>query len=282
MWCMLSFALLTWISCSANTFLSQADALLFHRQGYLLKPKCFSTEESATIEKLVTNVIDLAIDLTPHTQEETALYVRGSKIVYRGSSIVRINGCAGLERQLQDILSSETMLRSFFLLLGVDDLEHLIEQIHPKLPGDGIAFPAHRDIQFRHAYDPDWTDVLDNGSYAICIIPVDPMTKENGGLWIDPQSYDASSSEELFWIEAEPGDLLFIHSYLLHGSGPNFSSMSRRTLLTGFCAFGTNHRTYPGAFVNIRYTLLNDEIISSKAPWHEEELIESQGPFSSH
>lgn len=61
-------------------------------------------------------------------------------------------------------------------LLGTNDLEHLICQVHPKLPGDGVSYPAHKDIQFRRQFDPDWQDILGNGSYAICIIPVDPMS----------------------------------------------------------------------------------------------------------
>ncbi len=61
--------------------------------------------------------------------------------------------------------------------------------MHPKLPGDGVAYARHRDVQFRKQFDPEWTDVLQNGSYAICIMPIDPMNKENGGLWVDLNNY---------------------------------------------------------------------------------------------
>jgi len=104
--------------------------------------------------------------------------------------------------------------------------------------------------------------VLGNGSYAICIMPVDPMSKENGGLWIDKNNFGTNKPEEaqdLIWIEAKPGDLLFMHPHLLHGSAPNTSaSLHRKTLLSGFCAYGANSKAYPGAEVSHRFTLQND------------------------
>lgn len=198
-----------------------------------------------------------------------ALFVREDQSV----SIALINGCAGMQPKLLDTTRSERMLHTFFDLLSTNDLEHLICQIHPKLPGDGVAFPGHRDIQFRKLIDPDWQDILGNGSYSICIIPIDSMSPENGGLWIDRSSYPQEGldkrQQDLLWIYAEPGDLLFIHPHLYHGSDPNLSlDMSRKTLLTGFCAFGANHKAYPGALVNKRIRLTKEEGIEiTDAPW---------------
>jgi len=49
------------------------------------------------------------------------------------------------------------------------------------------------------------------------------MSKENGGLWVDRNNYpiDEQKEENLEWIESEPGDVLFMHPNLFHGSGPN-------------------------------------------------------------
>jgi hypothetical protein len=61
-----------------------------------------------------------------------------------------------------------------------------------------------------------------------------------------------------------------MHPQLWHGSGPNLSkTLGRRTLLTGFCAYGANSKPYPGADVSIK-CLLNDDgnIIKEPAPWH--------------
>ena len=193
-------------------------------------------------------------------------------------SIARINGVSCMQPALLATVRSDKILRTFFELLGTSDLEHLISQVHPKLPGDGIGFPKHRDIQFRKSFDPDWQDVLGNGSYAVCFIPIDPMTQENGGLWVDKNNYPEMQGleEERVWVDAEPGDILFMHPYLYHGSGPNLSQGSRRALLTGFCAFGANHKQYPGADVNVHLTLLEDGTIAAQpAPWSATSSIKS-------
>jgi len=268
-------------------FLTPDDIALFYKQGYLVKRQCLSEGEMRQLNEDVTTAVDRALGEIRHSKDLTfsdddqMLYINGSRVVCKrrldqSISIARINGCGGIQPALLKTMRSEKMVRTFFELLGTGDLEHLIAQIHPKLPGDGIAYPRHRDIQFRKSFDPDWQDILGNGSYAICVIPIDRMTPDNGGLWIDRNNYPESKGleEDIVWLYAEPGDLIFMHPHLYHGSGPNLApNASRKTLLTGFCAFGANHRPYPGAHVNTRCMLTEEGKISMTAsPW-------SQGPF---
>jgi hypothetical protein len=264
-------------------YLTQEEIEQFYLQGYFLKRQCLGRDEVETLSRSVSSAIDRAlaeIAAAPDpavSEQDQFLYAGGSRVVYRRRpdgtvSIARINGVAGVEPSLANMVRSPTMVATFFDLLGTRELEHLISQIHPKLPGDGIAYPRHRDIQFRKSFDPDWQDILGNGSYAICVLPVDPMNEANGGLWIDRNNYPEprGEPEDLVWIDAEPGDLLFMHPYLFHGSGPNLSPCSRRTLLTGFCAFGANHKPYPGVDVNVRVTLgEGGAIAEGAAPWSQ-------------
>lgn len=271
-------------------FLTAEEIATFYKQGYLLKRQCLSSAEMQELNANITAVVDRTLDTLKDAKEvvfsddEQILYIDGSRVVYKrrpnnSISIARINGCAGMEPVLLETLRSEKMLRTFFELLGTNDLEHLISQIHPKLPSDGIAFPKHRDIQFRKSFDPDWQDILGNGSYAVCIIPIERMSPENGGLWIDRNNYPEPQGleEDLVWIYAEPGDLLFMHPYLFHGSGPNLDqTASRKTLLTGFCAFGANHKAYPGAYVNTHLRLTETGSIEiTNAPWAKEQAVGS-------
>lgn len=269
------------IAVEKKGFLTSEDIDLFYKQGYLLKPKALSQTDMHELSNQVSEVITQAfsqIDKVSHeiiSEEEQFLYIQGSRVVFKKrldgtTSIARINGCTGMEPLLLQSVCSEKMIHTFFELLGTSDIEHLISQIHPKLPGDKIAFPRHQDVQFRKSFDPDWQDVLGNGSYAICIIPIDSMNSENGGLWIDANNYPESNGmyEKRVWIDAEPGDLLFVHPYLYHGSGPNLSQMARKTLLTGFCAFGANHRPYPGADVNRRFIREHNSIRIEHSPWN--------------
>jgi hypothetical protein len=273
-------------------FLSTEEIALYYKQGYVLKRQCLSPSEMHDLNVNVTAVVDRALETIKNSQltfadDDRMLYIDGSCIVCRRRedkfSIARINGCSGMQPALLTATRSEKMVRTFFELLGTTDLEHLISQIHPKLPGDGISFPKHRDIQFRKFFDPDWQDILGNGSYAVCIIPIDPMTPENGGMWIDKNNYPEPQGleEDRLWIYAEPGDLLFMHPYLYHGSGVNPSpTASRKTLLTGFCAFGANHKAYPGAHVNTRLKLTETGAIEiTNSPWSKDIFI---GPSKGH
>lgn len=275
-------------------FLTSDEIALFYKQGYVLKPQCLSKAEMKQLNVDITSAIDRAIGGVQNSQDlifsddEQIIYIDGSRVVYKrrldhSISIARINGCGGIQPALLATMRSDKMVRTFFELLGTNDIEHLIAQIHPKLPGDGVAFPKHRDIQFRKSFDPDWQDILGNGSYAICIIPIDRMTPENGGLWVDRNNYPEhkNQEEDRVWIYAEPGDLLFMHPHLYHGSGPNLAAdTSRKTLLTGFCAYGANHKAYPGACVNTRLTLTEEgEINLSLSPWSQEI---SNGPIAGH
>jgi hypothetical protein len=264
-------------------FLTSYEIETFYKQGYLLKKNCLSPKECEELNKDVTDVIVKALEKIEQsntfslTKEGQMDYVDGSRIVYnqhsdQSTSISRINGVCGMQPSLLNTLRSEKMIHTFFELLNTTDLEHLIAQLHPKIPGDGVAFPKHRDIQYRKAFDPDWQDVQGNGSYAICIIPIDAMNQENGGIWVDRNNYPdlQEAEEDRAWVDAEPGDLLFMHPYLSHGSGPNLSKTSRRTLLTGFCAYGANHKTYPGAHVNVHVKLMeNGSVAYFPLAWNQ-------------
>ncbi|CAM9399900.1 unnamed protein product, partial [Ectocarpus fasciculatus] len=244
----------------------------FHENGYFIKKAGLMGAEGSALSEYTDQAIETACRAIEGTglvgclDGESTVVCDGSRVVYRTAaatgktdySIARVNGVCGMQPALRNTLRSDKMLHTFFDLLGADDIEHLIAQLHPKRAGDGICFPSHRDIDFRRVFDPNWVDVAGNGSYAICIIPLDRMTRENGGLYIDTNSFgntEETSEETLLWVEADPGDLIFLHPYILHGSGPNESTtLNRRTLLTGYCAFGANHKAYPGAEVNTRFT----------------------------
>lgn len=273
-------------------FLTEDEIAQFYEQGYLLKRQCLKSNEMEKLNVELTKVIEHALEELRQSSDQSVseadqiTFMDGSRVVFKRRpdqtlALVRVNGCSGMNPALLDTVRSEKMVRTFFELLGTNDLEHLISQIHPKLPGDKIEYPKHRDIQFRKSFDPEWEDVLGNGSYAICLIPIDKMGPENGGLWVDKNNYPEPQGleEDRLWLDMEPGDFLFMHPHVYHGSGPNTSSqISRKMLLTGFCAFGANHKAYPGADVNTRLTLdKNDKINLTHAPWSQNATTQPSG-----
>jgi ectoine hydroxylase-related dioxygenase (phytanoyl-CoA dioxygenase family) len=263
------------------SLLSSEEINLFHRQGYVLKHGSLTSEEMALLTAQVEAAINAALSHVvegklgqPSTQDQLTHFL-DSRIVFRRNldqtvSIVRINGCCGIQPGLLNTVRSDAIVHTMFTLLGTNDLEHMISQIHPKLSGDGVSYPKRRDIEPRQPFDPEWKDVLGDDTYCICIIPIDPMSDANGGLWVDRNyfpEYQEGLGEDRIWIEAPPGSIMFVHPKLFHGFGPNLSSASRRTLLTGFCVYSTNNRSNPGAHVNSRLQLSENGSISiSPAP----------------
>lgn len=280
------------LSAEMQGFLTEDEIALFYKQGYLLKRQALDKREMQNLLEQASKLIDRAltnVNESPNpifSEDEQIMIIDGSNVVFKrrpdlSTSICRVRGVSGMEPDLLATIRSDKMLHTFFELLGTNELEHIISQIHPKLPGDKIAFPKHRDIQFRKAFDPEWQDILGNGSYAICIIPIDPMTPTNGGLWVDKNNYPEAQGLEpdLEWLYTEPGDILFMHPYLFHGSEANMSNVSRKMLLAGFCAFGANHKAYPGAHVNAHIILRGNEIMTIPSPWSKDACI---GPGTNH
>ena len=104
-----------------------------------------------------------------------------------------------------------------------------------KLPAAGAAVPWHRDVEVTEIVaaggDPTRDFTVD--------IYLDPATPENGCLWAIPGSHrgEPATFDTHDWartdavlLPAEPGDV-FVHATgLLHGSPPNHSGDTRRTV----------------------------------------------------
>jgi len=265
----------------ANTFLSNEDIETFYKQGYVIKKGGLDPDILRKMDERSLEVLDVILNVLSredysYSSDIQKTYIEGTQIVFqkeegKDPSILRMVGCSGIEPEFLSVLRSDKMVQSFFALLDSDQLEHLICQFHPKLPFDGVQFYKHKDIFHRKNFDKDWMDIRGNGSYAVCLIAIDPMTSENGGIWVDRNSYPRNDKfeEDVHLIVLEPGDMLFMHPEILHWSEENRSNSSRRVLLTGFCVYGANHRNYPGDETNDVFVKNDEEIESQPAPWKE-------------
>ncbi len=285
-----------------DTYLSENDIATFYNQGYVVVKKAYDTQEVQKMASLTNEVIrrvsyeflySSSARNFSEINKEYRVYLDGSQVVFKkmehGISILRVVGCGSMQPALSAILRSDKMVYTFFNLLGCNSLEQIISQFHPKEPNDGVEFFAHRDIRFRRQFDPDWADTSGQGSYAVAIIAVDRMTQENGGLWVDNSDYASihwnpenvghipdERDQNRVYLEMQPGDMLFMHPHLLHGSSPNTSPNSRHTLLTGYCIYGANHKNYPGNCTNDILTKTNDGgFTTESADWK----VDDDPPF---
>lgn len=141
-------------------------------------------------------------------------------------------------------------------LIG-DTLKQIANQLSWKTPGtDQTTFAFHQDCRFRRprrAYRDLET------SYVQTAVAIDPHTPANGCLRVYPGSHrlgdlglniDRSVMEggcdeqsllhygldpaNLVDLVLEPGDVALWTPFLVHGSGPNRSSLDRRFMINGY------------------------------------------------
>ena len=95
------------------------------------------------------------------------------------------------------------------------------------------------------------------------IVAVDAMHASNGAIYYVPQSHvrgdlyleNIEDADELHKVAEldkaiplilNPGDIVFMHPYLIHGSEANSSNDARRIFINGFSYPGANKLAYPG------------------------------------
>jgi ectoine hydroxylase-related dioxygenase (phytanoyl-CoA dioxygenase family) len=147
------------------------------------------------------------------------------------------------------------MLEIVAPLIGAT-LKQIINQMHWKPPGASAEFGWHQDIRFRR---PRAAYRQPAASYVQTGIAVDPHRAANGAMRIIPGSHrlgelslggdgrvmDRSMSDDDLLrarldpagavdLEMEPGDVALWHLHLVHGSGPNRSTIDRRFYLNGY------------------------------------------------
>ena len=149
-------------------------------------------------------------------------------------------------------------------ILHSSTASHLINQLHFKLPQDGVTFPWHTDLQNRMAFDKNWEDVNGTGSYVVAITAIDKITKENGPLYVIPSSHllknlefdrfcktealpkELNAEANCIPLLMDSGDTVFMDPRLVHGSWENNSQNERKVFINGFSYPGANHAEYPG------------------------------------
>ncbi|MBL4850604.1 MAG: phytanoyl-CoA dioxygenase family protein [Planctomycetes bacterium] len=235
--------------------LSEAQISEFFERGYLVAEGLFSAAEleplRASFGRLLVESEGLATATGMH---------RGARFVFEGPVLHRVVWAGALEPELLNMAEDPRLLGPVSQLLGSDQVEHLLNQCHFKMPGDGVAFAWHQDSQNRHYGTPDWTDVNGRGSFVQSILAVDATPAESGPLVVYPYScraghlglsgeesevpFDASEREALL---LGAGSVVFFGPYTVHGSGPNQSQNPRRVLINGYAAPGANRFVYPGS-----------------------------------
>lgn len=257
---------------------------IFRREGYLVRRSLFSKDDVAQMRSSIDALRDIASVLLEVEHGERS-NVAEQKIPFQGSEIVvaRRDGVDQIKRVLWAGAAEPSLLRYgrdrrltriVESLLGSSTADHLVNQVHFKMPNDGVDdYDWHQDCTHRRYGTAEWRPGIAQRSnaYVQTVIAIDPHTPANGPLRIIPGRYGPLqilkdmegqpllpppwSAADTVSVFLEPGDVAFFHEYLLHKSEPNESAAPRYTLINGFAYPGVNYRKYPGIGSGERITL---------------------------
>ena len=227
----------------------------FHRQGFAVVRGVLAAGEVA--------------ELAAAFDRQWAEGLRHPRSFRHGNLLYRVGRDAALGRVLRlvqwpayvdpvlDRYRTDRRLLEILAPLIGRDLKQIINQLHWKPPGAAEAeFGYHQDIRFRRpraAYrDPEH-------SYVQTGIAIDPHRPANGAMRVIPGSHrlgelalasqgsvmDTPLSDDdlrragldpaaAVDLELDAGDVALWHLHLVHGSGPNDSSLDRRFYLNGY------------------------------------------------
>lgn len=232
--------------------LSQSQIDAFFRDGFFTLKKVFNAQEIKEMGSALDRITEVAKTI------KTTTIVKGTQFVVEGDRIDRVVWVGAIEPMLLKYSEHKKLLEPVSELLESKTMDQLICQYHPKLPGDNVSFDWHQDSSHRRYGTADWSDVNGKGSYVQTLIAIDPVTSDNGPVCFVPGSgsghlvsptgrlEDIVDVSKAIPLLMEPGDVAFFGPYVVHGSTPNRSNISRRVFINGYASPGANKRKYPG------------------------------------
>ena len=218
----------------------------FEKDGFYLAKGLFESDEIKALEGDFDRIVR---QLTDSGEVIDATWDGGEaqKIAEAGDVILHTHNVQKYLRTWLNAFLNERFLNVIEQIIGPDIILHH-SKLFQKPSENGSPFPMHQDWP----YFPTANDSMIAG-----IIHVSDATDEMGCLRVYPGSHrlgriegadgrrqndvlDQYPIEDATIIEAEAGDVIFFHYFTLHGSMPNRSDATRKTVLCQLYA-GTDH-----------------------------------------
>jgi ectoine hydroxylase-related dioxygenase (phytanoyl-CoA dioxygenase family) len=237
--------------------LTRAQVDAFYEQGFVLVKGVFTAGEMDEIDEAFERLHVISEEVSKRaTVEKLSVEHAGSRFTYTGPGghVRHIAYCGNAEPVLLRYGRDARLMGIAGDLLGVSEMDHLINQAHYKRPGSGIAFDWHQDSTNRKIDQGGFVDVDGRGSYVQMALALDDATAENGPLEFIEGSNKLGhlGARVLEGVEEsrrvapaiKRGDVVAFGPYTVHGSQANHSAKSRRVFINGFAYPGANRRSY--------------------------------------
>ena len=154
-----------------------------------------------------------------------------------------VSDLISIDRRFAKILMGLPIVKQVanYLEVPVEEVVFHFSNVTSKPAKYGPEISAHRDY-------PNQYFCPVSSEFIRVLIPVDPMSEKNGGLYFVRSSHFISDEEarsrgarnndnvpsKVEYINALPGDLVFLNSKTMHGSLPNKSVETRHLLVVQY------------------------------------------------
>ncbi len=221
----------------------------FARDGYVLAKGVFSPSEVAELEAAFDRIVDQLV----RSKEQLNARWGGPEMDKIGGDtvVLHTHNVQQFSAAWLRALTHPKFLAAAAQIIGPDIVLHH-SKLFQKPPEKGAPFPMHQDW----TYFPTLKDSMIAG-----IIHISKATDEMGCLRVYPGTHtlgrvegtSGQAESDLLAkyplegatpLEAEPGDVVFFHYFTLHGSMPNRSAETRKTVLVQL--YSGNDRVEPG------------------------------------
>ena len=209
----------------------------FSADGFLLAKGVFSIAEVAALERDFDRIV-AQISNSGECVDATWDGGQAAGLTRPGDRILHTHNVQKYSRRWMDAFLAPDFLDVVETILGPDIVLHH-SKLFQKPPERGSPFPMHQDWP----YFPTARDSMIAG-----VIHISEATDEMGCLRLYPGSHrlgripgaDGRRPNSTLArypidharpVEAEPGDVVFFHYLTLHGSMPNRSARTRKTVL---------------------------------------------------
>ncbi|HEX8372731.1 MAG TPA: phytanoyl-CoA dioxygenase family protein [Chthoniobacterales bacterium] len=215
-------------------------AAFFEENGYYLARGVFAPNELSELE----NDFDRIVDQLQRGKEQVDARWTGAameRLGALGTSVIHTHNVQTFSATWLRALMHEKFLGGAKAILGPDVILHH-SKLFMKPPGKGAPFPMHQDWE----YFPTVNDTM-----IAAVVHVSDATDDMGCFRVYPGSHKlgrrkgmqgqgSGENQELVEkyplenatvLEAQPGDVLYFHYFTLHGSKPNISPKTRKTVL---------------------------------------------------
>jgi ectoine hydroxylase-related dioxygenase (phytanoyl-CoA dioxygenase family) len=223
------------------------------RSGFAVVKGVFDAAEVAELAAAFDRIYALGLQ-HPRSFRHGNVFYRIAEDPRRGRIVRYMQWPSYFDPVLDRFRRDPRLFRLLAPMLG-GNIKQIINQMHWKPPGAVAEFGYHQDIRFRrprHAYRDAGASYVQTG------IAIDPHRRANGAMFVYPGSHRLGEltlgggrvmdtpadqrtlaavglpPEGLRVLELDPGDVALWHLFLVHGSGPNTSTIDRRFYINGY------------------------------------------------